>query len=93
MRVARIRLTASALKVPLQLAVRRSGGTDAKAIQARGGGVPTVVIGVPARYIHTHVSLIHLQDYLWAKRLVAELVRRLDARAAASFVDFGANSR
>jgi putative aminopeptidase FrvX len=79
---------ASTLKVPVQMAVRKSGGTDAKSIHVHGRGVPTVVIGVPARYIHTHVSLIHLQDYLAAKRLVLETVMRLDAKAVASITDF-----
>mgnify|MGYP001042511972 CR=1 FL=1 len=74
--------------IPLQLAVRRSGGTDAKAIHVHGRGVPTAVIGVPARYIHTHVSLIHLDDYEAAVRLVIAVLRRLDRQAAAGLVAF-----
>ena len=53
------------------------------------GGVPTVVIGVPARYIHSHVSLIHWQDYLNTARLVCELVARLDSAAVENLTDFG----
>jgi len=74
--------------VPLQVAVRRSGGTDAKSISVHGRGVPTVVLGVPARYIHTHVTLIHLDDYEAAKRLVLAILRRLDRAAVDSFVAF-----
>ena len=55
--------TAAAAGIPIQVAVRKSGGTDANTIHRFGAGVPTVVIGVPARYIHTHVSIIHWQDY------------------------------
>jgi endoglucanase len=65
-------------EIPIQLAVRRSGGTDARAIHMHEEGVPTVVIGVPTRYAHTHVSLIHLDDYLASLRLVVELVKVLD---------------
>jgi len=65
-------------QIPIQLAVRRSGGTDARAIHMHEEGVPTVVIGVPTRYAHTHVSLIHLDDYLASLRLVVELVKVLD---------------
>jgi endoglucanase len=79
---------AADLKIPVQMAVRRSGGTDAKSLQAHGAGVPTVVIGVPARYIHTHVSLIQLEDYFAARRLVLEIVTRLDAAAVAGLTDF-----
>ncbi len=74
--------------IPIQLAVRKSGGTDAKSIHVQGHGVPTVVIGVPARYIHTHVSLIQWKDYVAACELVAELVVRLDARAVTALIDF-----
>jgi putative aminopeptidase FrvX len=73
----------------VQLAVRRSGGTDAKTIQSHSAGVPTVVIGVPARYIHTHVSLIHWKDYAAAAKLVLELVLRLDEKTVSALVDFG----
>ncbi|MGF2075316.1 hypothetical protein ACQUFC_17610, partial [Enterococcus casseliflavus] len=79
---------ARAKRIPVQLAVRKSGGTDAKAIQPYREGVPTVVIGVPARYIHTHVSLIQLKDYMAAKELVLALVERLDQGTAASLVVF-----
>ena len=84
-----VQKVASEKGLPVQLAVRRSGGTDAKTIQAHSAGVPTVVIGVPARYIHTHVSLIHWQDYEAAAKLVLELVLRLDAKTVGDLVDFG----
>ncbi len=79
---------ASGEGIPLQLAVRRSGGTDARAISVHGRGVPTVVVGVPARYIHTHVSLIHLDDYQAAMRLILAVLRRLDGRAVERLVTF-----
>ena len=80
---------ASEAEIEIQMAVRRSGGTDAKSIHLHRGGVPTVVIGVPARYIHSHVSLIHWQDYLNTARLVCELVARLDSAAVENLTDFG----
>ncbi len=71
-------------EIPIQLAVRRSGGTDARAIHMHQEGVPTVVIGVPSRYAHTHVTLIHLDDYLASLRLVVELIKVLDGEALRS---------
>lgn len=79
---------AAQLELPVQHAVRRSGGTDASTIQAHGAGVPTVVIGVPARYIHTHVSLIHWRDYVAARRLLIAVVERLDAATVESFTRY-----
>jgi endoglucanase len=74
--------------IPVQMAVRRGGGTDAGTIHRHGAGVPSVVIGVPARYIHTHCSLLHWQDYLAARRLTIELLTRLDEARAERFVTF-----
>ncbi|MCB1097517.1 MAG: M42 family metallopeptidase [Verrucomicrobiae bacterium] len=71
-----------------QLTVRRSGGTDARAIHLSGEGVPTVVIAVPARYIHSHNSIIHIDDYLAAHQLICALVKRLDADAVRSLTQF-----
>jgi endoglucanase len=79
---------AAARKIPVQIAVRRSGGTDASSIQGHRGGVPTVVIGVPARYIHTHTSLIQWRDYVHARDLVLAVVAALDARTVAGLTDF-----
>ena len=80
---------ATELKVPVQVAVRRSGATDARSISRYGRGVPTVVVGVPARYIHTHTSLIQWDDYVAARRLALELVRRLDGKTVESLCDWG----
>jgi endoglucanase len=80
--------TAAELEIPVQLAVRRGGGTDARSIQRHGRGVPTVVLGIPARYIHTHVSLIHWQDYEHARKLLLEMVPRLNAEKVESFTRF-----
>ncbi len=75
--------TAKAEGIPHQLAVRRSGGTDAKSFQFHESGVPCIVLGTPARYIHSHNSLLHLEDYLSAVRLTAAVVRRLDTATVA----------
>lgn len=80
---------ASECGLPIQLAVRRTGGTDAGAIHKSGPGVPTVVVAVPARYIHSHISLLQWNDYRTAARLVLELALRLDADRVASLTRFG----
>lgn len=80
--------TGEELGIPHQVAVRRSGGTDAKVIHLHGAGVPTVVLGVPARYIHTHNSMIHIDDYLSGLELLTALLKRLDAETVASFTKY-----
>jgi putative aminopeptidase FrvX len=66
--------------IPYQVTVRRSGGTDAGAMHQSNEGVPTIVLGVPARYIHSHNAIIDLNDYLHLVALTAALVRRLDEK-------------
>ena len=79
---------AESLEIPHQVAVRRSGGTDARAIHLHHRGVPTIVLGVPSRYIHTQNSIIHLEDYLGAFSLVVAILENLDEQKVNSFCNF-----
>ncbi|OUU20394.1 MAG: hypothetical protein CBC13_10745 [Planctomycetia bacterium TMED53] len=74
--------------IPIQVAVRKSGGTDASTTHLHGSGVPTIVIGVPARSIHTHSSLIDFEDYQHAVQLVTAMLRKLDEATVASFKSY-----
>jgi len=64
-------------KIPYQFYVAK-GGTDAGVVQYHGKGVPSAVIGIPSRYIHSHASIIDRKDYEAAKRLLFSVVRKLD---------------
>jgi endoglucanase len=70
--------------IPHQVSVRSSGGTDGGAIHTSARGVPAIVLGVPARYIHAHASIIDIDDYLACKRLVLALLNALDADRVAA---------
>jgi len=74
--------------IPHQLTVRRTGGTDARSFQQHGLGVPTIVLGVPARYIHTHQSVLDLADLLACVDLAKALALRLDAATVAGLTRF-----
>jgi len=65
--------------IPFQLAVRRSGGTNAGRYHLASKGIPTLVLGVPSRYIHSHRSMIDLDDYVATRELCIELVKALNA--------------
>lgn len=71
---------AQEIGVPYQLAVREGGGTDGKELQQTAAGVPTVVIGIPVRYAHSHQGLISLPDLEATVKLVLELIAVLDER-------------
>ena len=78
-RLARLAIdVAQAEGISYQVAVRRSGGTDAGSFHLANHGVPSIVLGVPARYIHSHNAIIDVNDHLQMLALVIALVRRLD---------------
>lgn len=68
------------LKIPYQLSYLRQGGTDAGKIHINQTGAPSIAICIASRYIHSHTSMIHQDDYDNAVRIVTELVKRLDRK-------------
>ncbi|PTA68889.1 endoglucanase [Deinococcus arcticus] len=48
--------------IPAQLEVLPLGGTDGAAIQRSRGGVPSVTLSLPTRYIHTVVEAVQVDD-------------------------------
>ncbi len=66
--------------VNVQLSTIEGGATDGSAIHLYKTGVPTVVLCVPARHIHSHSSIIHRDDYDGAVILLVELIGRLDKK-------------
>jgi endoglucanase len=75
--------TAAENGISLQTSYIEGGATDGAAIHLHNTGVPTVVIGVPARHIHSHSSIIHREDYDNAARLLVALIKKLDAETVA----------
>lgn len=70
--------TARENKIPLQFNTMMGGGTDGGAIHKSGPGVPTVVISIPTRYIHSHYGLFHYDDYENALHLLLSVIKKLD---------------
>ena len=79
--------TATELEIPLQFSALERGGTDGGAIHIHHVGVPTVVLGVAARHIHSHGGIIHRDDYDGALKLLVALVARLDADTVAGLTE------
>jgi putative aminopeptidase FrvX len=79
--------TAEQIGVPVQLSAIEGGATDGAVIHLHGIGVPTVVIAVAARHIHSHSSIIHRKDYDNAVKLLTELIHKLDASMVSSLTE------
>ncbi len=66
--------TAESNNIPYQYFVSQ-GGTDAGRVHIANDGIPSAVIGICSRYIHTASSIIHVDDYAAAKELLIKLVK------------------
>jgi endoglucanase len=60
-------------------AIGRNTGTDADAVHLSRGGVPTALVSIPLRYMHSPVELVQLSDVHAAAALIAAAALRLDA--------------
>jgi endoglucanase len=78
--------TAEKLQMPLQFEAVERGGTDAGRIHMSGEGVPSLSMGVAARYIHSHVSIIDRRDFESTVQLLVALVKRLDKKTVESLI-------
>ncbi len=62
-----------------QEAVRSSGGNNAAVITLHDRGIPTIVLGVPVRYIHSHHCIATVFDFentvKWCKEILKALNR------------------
>lgn len=66
-------------KIPFQRAASsRVTGTDTDAFAYSNGGVPSALISLPLRYMHTTVEMVHKKDVENTIRLMYEAVKRIE---------------
>lgn len=65
--------------IPHQFDSLEKGGTDGGKLQLADGGVPTLSLAIPTRYMHSHNIMVHQDDIRAAGRLVAAVLRRVNA--------------
>jgi endoglucanase len=71
--------TATEEQIPFTVeASARATGTDADAVHLSRAGVPTALVSIPLRYMHSPVELVQLDDVHAAARLIAAAALRLD---------------
>ncbi|MCP4122888.1 MAG: M42 family metallopeptidase [Bacteroidetes bacterium] len=65
--------------IPYQLdAASRVTGTDAEAFAFSEGGVPTALVSLPLRYMHTTVEMVSIKDVEELIKLMYETIRTID---------------
>ncbi len=77
--------TAKKHNIPLQISAMEGGATDGSAIHVHKIGVPTVVLSVPTRHIHSHNAIVHRADFDRLIELVTLLLPLLDQETVAGF--------
>ena len=76
---------ASEKNIPVQTAVRSGGGNNGAVVQLMDRGIPTIVVGVPVRYIHSHHGFAYYPDYRAAVDLAVSVIENLTKQDVESF--------
>jgi putative aminopeptidase FrvX len=75
--------TAEREQIPFTVeAIGRNTGTDADAVHLSRGGIPTALVSIPLRYMHSPVELVQLDDVHACGRLIAATAMTLDSNAS-----------
>ena len=70
--------TAETNNIKYQMDVSEGGTTDATAIHLTRSGIPTGVISVPARYIHSPIEMVNIEDVDYCAELIAQAISAAD---------------
>lgn len=75
--------------IPFQVEVEPgSTGTDAWAIQTTKEGVPTLLISIPIKYMHTSVEMVNMNDIVNTGKLMARFIEEIKAEELEGVVCF-----
>lgn len=86
--VKRLKQAADELEIPYQFEpMYGPTGTDAWAIQISQEGIPTGLLCVPIRYMHSPVETVAVVDLDRAARLLAAFISRLDDQTLAALAE------
>ncbi len=69
---------ANECNIPVYKYVAQGGGTDAAELQYGNGGVATITISLPQRYLHSPLGVCHLKDLKAAADLLEQFLLKLD---------------
>lgn len=83
-----LRQTADSLEMSVNIEThQRASGTDAHGLQIARAGVPTAIVSIPLRYMHTMVESLAIKDIERTGRLLGEFIATLDDTFSSKLVD------
>lgn len=71
--------------IQYQETVRVAGSTNAGKIHLSNKGVPTLVLGIPTRYAHTHYCYASFKDFQNTVNLAVEIIKNINSDVINSF--------
>ena len=71
--------------IPVQESVRRGGGPKRAMLHVSNNGTPSIVIGNPVRYIHSHHGFCSYEDFDNAVKLAVEIVKTMNQNVLDTF--------
>lgn len=81
--------TAREYNIPYQVEVEPGNtGTDAWDIQIIGEGIPTLLISIPIKYMHTSVEMVSMEDIKNTGRVMAKLIEKLKSEEVEELLCF-----
>ena len=80
--------TAEEIGINLQYNVLSGYGQDGAEMQKTNSGCPVINITVPTRYLHSHNSVIDLNDVVDAIELTTALIKKMDQKTVSSIQTF-----
>lgn len=69
--------------IPMQVSVRKGGGTNGGISHL--ANIPTIIIGIPVRYAHSHHGIVSFKDYKNAVDLAVKITEELDNDILSTF--------
>ncbi|MBN1642801.1 MAG: M42 family metallopeptidase [Anaerolineae bacterium] len=82
-----LKKVAEAFEIPVQVEVAPRGtGTDANAMQITRDGIPTALLSIPLRNMHTPIETLAVKDVVRTGRLMAQFIAGLDESTMDSLV-------
>lgn len=80
--------TAKDYHLPLQVSALEGGATDGGPIHLHKTGVPTVVLAVPTRHIHSHNAIVHRDDFDRTVQLTTAITQKLDRKTVTGLTEW-----
>ncbi|MGM0643070.1 MAG: M42 family peptidase, partial [Thermodesulfobacteriota bacterium] len=69
--------TARKSGIRIQEAARSGGGNNGSVITLHDRGIPTIILGIPVRYIHAHYGIATMEDFSRTVELCLEILQCL----------------